>query len=69
MEQDRKLFVAQISFNIPDTGRVQLYAKDKAHAQELLTEMLKHVADLKILDIFEQETPHTDIEPPKGMLN
>lgn len=69
----RRVFVAQIGFWQPDSGPVQLLARDEAHARELLPKMLSHFRDLVIYDLVDQsnivkpqaiETP--DVSPPAG---
>jgi hypothetical protein len=53
--EKRKLYVAQISFLQPDSGPIQVPARDEEHARELIHKMLAHLRDLKIHDIFEHD--------------
>lgn len=54
-EEKRKLYVAQISFLQPDSGPIQVPARDEAHARELISKMLSHLKELTIHDIFEND--------------
>ena len=52
--EKRKRYVAQVSFSIPDSGPVGVFARDEAHARELFGKLLAHVKDLVIHDIVEE---------------
>lgn len=57
----RKRYVAQISFSIPDSGTVGVFAESEEHARELLPKILAHARDLTIHDIVEEK--YVDLPP------
>lgn len=62
----RKVYIAQISFSIPDSGPVHLLARDPEHAKELLPKMLAHVKDLVVHDIVEESKIENKVQLQGG---
>jgi acetyl-CoA carboxylase carboxyltransferase component len=61
--ENRKVFVAQISFDATDSGPIQLLARDEKHALELIPKMLGHLKNLVVHDIIEQSKIEKPQEP------
>jgi hypothetical protein len=60
----RKRFIVQISFYIPESGPIQVWATDEAHARELVPKMVPHLKDVQIHDIFSADDVEKH-EPPQ----
>ena len=54
-EDNRVIFLALVSFDIPQAGTTQIYARDVEHARELLTEAHKGMKSFVIHDIFDEK--------------
>lgn len=54
-KEQRELYVVWVSFMVPQAGPVQIIARDKDHAHEILTEAHKGVKDFQIVDTFNAE--------------
>lgn len=51
-EDQRQTFHVLISFLSPSEGTILVGARDKAHCEELVNDLFKERAGLKILDIY-----------------
>jgi hypothetical protein len=68
----RNMYIALISFEIPQAGTTQIFAKNMAHARELLTEAHKEVKAFTIHDIFDskeyqEKMAHVDTQTPQTL--
>lgn len=51
----RHLFFAAVMFKTPVEGTIRVFARDKAHASEILHNMLNKREDLVVVDVFTTE--------------
>jgi hypothetical protein len=63
-EAKRKRFIVQISFYLPESGPIQVWATDEAHARELVPKLVSHLRDVQIHDIFDADNIEHH-EPPQ----
>jgi len=71
-EGSRNMYIALISFEIPQAGTTQIFARDIEHARELLTEAHKEVKSFTIHDIFDskeyqEKMAHMDTQTPQNV--
>ena len=71
----RHLFLAQVNFWAPNSGTVQVRARDEAHARELLPKLMSEVRDLQVIDIAKandlmKDTAEVEMgNPPTASVN
>lgn len=66
MENERKLYIVNVSFYQPNAGPIEVWATDEEHAKEMAKKLLPQVKDLEVLDVclYDSMKKPTDFNPP-----